>query len=180
MGGDYSEQFAIECLPGPPAPLEELVKHLISRAAIFALAGGVALAAAQAQNQPAQQPNAQPPRDGDYQDIWLASELTVNALTAWVQTASFRQEVAAQLPPEVNITALGIAADNERSVGQLELRHPDSDHLAVIAAVALPIKTRLVIRSGAMTATRWATAPPSEWPTSAAFSMPRASMKART
>jgi capsular polysaccharide biosynthesis protein len=72
-------------------------------------------------------------------DLLLASELTVNALTAWVQTASFRQEVAAQLPPEVNITALGIAADNERSVGQLELRHPDSDHLAVIAAVALDV-----------------------------------------
>jgi hypothetical protein len=87
----------------------------------------------------AQQPAAQPPRDGDYQDIWLASELTVNALTAWVQTASFRQEVAAQLPPDVNMAALSIAADNERSVGQLELRHPDADQLALIAAAALDV-----------------------------------------
>ena len=87
----------------------------------------------------AQQPAAQPPRDGDYQDIWLASELTVNALTAWVQTASFRQEVAAQLPPNVNMAALSIAADNERSVGQLELHHPDAEQLALIAAAALDV-----------------------------------------
>ncbi len=87
----------------------------------------------------AQQPAAQPPRDGDFQDIWLASELTVNALTAWIQTASFRQEIAEQLTSDAHLAALGIAADNERSVGQLTLSHPDADQLTLIAAAALDV-----------------------------------------
>ena len=34
-----------------------------------------------------------PARDGDYQDVWLASELTVNAFTDWVRSGSFREEI---------------------------------------------------------------------------------------
>ena len=31
-----------------------------------------------------------PRTDGDYQDIWLSSELTVNAFTDWVKGSSFK------------------------------------------------------------------------------------------
>lgn len=86
----------------------------------------------------AQRPEVQPPRDGDYQDIWLASELTVNALTAWVQTESFRQEIANVLGDDaVNLGALSIAADNQRSVGQIFLNYPNADQLAAIAQAAI-------------------------------------------
>ena len=88
----------------------------------------------------AQQPDAQPPRDGDFQDIWLASELTVNALTAWVQTESFRQEIAILVDdPAVNLGLLGIAADNQRSVGQLAMSYPDAEGLATIAGAAVEV-----------------------------------------
>lgn len=92
----------------------------------------------------AQQPDAQPPRDGDFQDIWLASELTVNALTAWVQTDSFRQEIGEILADDtMNLATLGIAADNQRSVGQLFLSHPDADQLTDMADAAIEVlKTR--------------------------------------
>jgi len=90
----------------------------------------------------AQQPEAMPPRDGDFQDIWLASELTVNALTAWVQTGSFRNEIAlktAENGLEIDPAAIGIAADNERSIGQLFLSWPDADQLAIIVQAALDV-----------------------------------------
>src|SRR4051794_9886776 len=63
-----------------------------------------------------------PGRDGDYQDVWLASELAVNAMTDWVRTSSFVQEIKAETDRQnvtINPAALGIAADNKRSVGQL-------------------------------------------------------------
>jgi hypothetical protein len=90
----------------------------------------------------AQQPEAMPPRDGDFQDIWLASELTVNALTAWVQTGSFRQEIALKAAGnglQIDPAAIGIAADNERSIGQLFLSWPDAGQLAIIAQAALDV-----------------------------------------
>lgn len=95
----------------------------------------------------AQQPDAQPPRDGDYQDIWLASELTVNALTAWVQTESFRREIAQVLDGQsIDLAVLGIRADNERSVGVIDLSHPDSAALQAIAQAAIEV---LQSRNGA-------------------------------
>jgi hypothetical protein len=63
----------------------------------------------------AQELAAIPDRNGDYQDVWLASELTVNALTAWVQTSSFKREVAlkaAERGLEIDLAGLGVAADN--------------------------------------------------------------------
>lgn len=87
----------------------------------------------------AQQPEALPPRDGDFQDVWLASEYTVNALTSWVQTSSFREEVAQAAAVDINQAALGITADNDRSVGQLFLSYPVADDLAVIADAALTV-----------------------------------------
>lgn len=90
----------------------------------------------------AQQLDAVPDRDGDYQDIWLASELTVNALTEWVQTSRFAQEVAAKAlenGSEIDATTLSIAADNERSVGQIFLIWPDEGQLKVITQAAIDV-----------------------------------------
>jgi hypothetical protein len=91
----------------------------------------------------AQVPDALPPRDGDFQDIWLASEYTVNALAAWTLTDGFRQEVARLAGDSVDTGRLGVAADNERSVGQLFLSYPDAAGLqaAIDAAVAV-LQTR--------------------------------------
>lgn len=83
------------------------------------------------------------PRDGDYQDVWLASEYTVNALTDWVRSSSFRAEIAKELetrsidPAEVG--RLDIAADNKRSVGGLYLSHPDQAVLEQITQAALTV-----------------------------------------
>jgi len=89
-----------------------------------------------------------PGRDGDYQDVWLASELTVNALTAWVQTTSFKREVAAKLAGqglEIDPFSLNIVGDNERSVGRLYISWPDEGQLPLIAQAALDV---LQTRSG--------------------------------
>ncbi len=84
-----------------------------------------------------------PERDGDYQDVWLASELAVNALTAWVQTNSFRQEMAVVLAKngatDINLDNLGLAADNQRSVGQLFLSWSDAAELQTITDAALTV-----------------------------------------
>jgi capsular polysaccharide biosynthesis protein len=82
------------------------------------------------------------PRDGDYQDVWLASELTVNALTDWVRSGSFRDEIRQQLETngsEIDLGALGVAADNKRSIGQLSLSYPDADQLAAITEAAIVV-----------------------------------------
>lgn len=89
-----------------------------------------------------QQLDAVPRADGDYQDIWLASELTVNAFTDWVKGGSFKQELAA-LVPDANLDALGIAADNARSIGQIALSYPTADGLQALgAAVVTVLSTR--------------------------------------
>ena len=91
----------------------------------------------------AQVPEALPPRDGDFQDIWLASEYTVNALAAWTLTDGFRQEVARLAGARLDAARLGIAADNERSVGQLFLSYPDAAGLqAAVDAAAEVLQTR--------------------------------------
>jgi capsular polysaccharide biosynthesis protein len=81
-------------------------------------------------------------RDGDYQDIWLASELTINALTDWVRSGSFINEIAARLK-DIDPSKIAVAADNKRSLGQLTLSYPDEAGLKAITAAALDIlKTR--------------------------------------
>lgn len=90
----------------------------------------------------AQQVDALPPRDGDLQDIWIASEYTVNALTSWVQTESFKREVALVAADQdmlINQPLLAIHADNQRSVGQLFLSYPDEAVLALIAQAAIDV-----------------------------------------
>ncbi len=90
----------------------------------------------------AQQLDAIPNRDGDYQDVWLASELTVNAFTDWIQSGRFKAQVVAEATArgvDVNPAALGLAADNERSIGQLFMSYPDADALAVLTVAATDI-----------------------------------------
>lgn len=85
-----------------------------------------------------------PNRDGDYQDVWLASELTVNALTDWVRTGSFIEEIRRQTAARgvnINPAALGIAADNRRSVGQIIFSYPDQAGLEAILAAAVEVLT---------------------------------------
>ena len=90
--------------------------------------------------------DAIPNRDGDYQDVWLASELTVNAFTEWVRTSKFAEEVALALREdglEVNPAALSISADNERSIGQIFVHWGNEEELVTIAdAVIVVLQTR--------------------------------------
>ena len=82
------------------------------------------------------------PRDGDYQDVWLASELAVNALTDWVRSSSFKDEIQQALSVQsitVEMAGLGIAADNKRSIGQLTMSYPDEKGLQTITQVAMDV-----------------------------------------
>ncbi len=88
----------------------------------------------------AQRPLEQLPPESDMQDVWLASELTVNALSAWARTESFRMEIRAV--PEIQIgdvVQLGIAADHQRSIGQIFLSHPNPQSLERIADSAIHV-----------------------------------------
>jgi capsular polysaccharide biosynthesis protein len=94
----------------------------------------------------AQEADAVPERDGDLQDLWLASELTVNAFTEWVRTSRFKDEVAlitATNGLEINPLALRIGADNQRSIGQVFINWHDETELRIIAdAVIVVMQTR--------------------------------------
>jgi hypothetical protein len=85
-----------------------------------------------------QQLSAIPRAEGDYQDIWLSSELTVNAFTDWVKGSSFKQELAA-IVPDANLDALGIAADNAHSVGRVYLSYPTSDGLQALGQATVTV-----------------------------------------
>lgn len=79
-----------------------------------------------------------PERDGDYTDVWQASEHTVDALTDWVRSASFREEIRAQMAAdEPSLAGLGIAADNARNIGVIYFSHPDGEALRTIVDSAL-------------------------------------------
>jgi capsular polysaccharide biosynthesis protein len=92
----------------------------------------------------AQNLEAIPRSEGDYQDIWLSSELTVNALTDWITSSSFADEVAAHLQTQGLELPAGsligrFAADNERSIGQVFISWSDETQLAAIAAAAIAV-----------------------------------------
>ena len=87
----------------------------------------------------AQETSNLPNRDGDFQDVWLASEFVVNAFTDWVKSSSFRGELAAMLGDDVDLSQLDIQADNDRSIGQVFLSHPDAEQLETIASAAITI-----------------------------------------
>ncbi len=83
-----------------------------------------------------------PERDGDYQDVWLASELTVNAFTDWIRSSSFPSEVAAVLREtglDIDPAALAFAADNERSTGRIYINWHDAGELEAITEAALRV-----------------------------------------
>ena len=81
-----------------------------------------------------------PERDGDYTDVWLASEHTVDALTDWSRSSSFREEMrAALVDSDVSMDSLVIAADNARNVGVIYFSHRDQAALAAITDAAVLI-----------------------------------------
>jgi len=89
---------------------------------------------------------AVPRADGDYQDIWRASELTVDAFTDWVRGNAFAAEVA-DLSAQTGFTfdplTLAVGADNEGVVGRLYLSWPNADQLTFITeAVITVLETR--------------------------------------
>lgn len=90
----------------------------------------------------AQQLDAIPNRDGDYQDVWLASELTVNAMTDWVQSSGFAAATAAaaaQRGLTIDPAQIAIAADNERSIGQVFISWNDADQLAILTEAVIEV-----------------------------------------
>lgn len=81
-------------------------------------------------------------RDGDYQDVWLASEYVVNAFTDWIKSSTFRAELATLLDEDIDLSQLGIATDNGLSpdgIGQVQMSYPDAAILAQIAAAAIEV-----------------------------------------
>ena len=79
-----------------------------------------------------------PQREGDFQDVWIASEYLVNGMTDWVRGNTFRNELRARLP-DLDVDALGISSDNSRSVGQVQLSHYDAEQLDALAQVSVSI-----------------------------------------
>ncbi|MDX2162727.1 MAG: hypothetical protein SF162_15515 [bacterium] len=85
-----------------------------------------------------------PRSEGDYQDIWLSSEYTVNAFSEWVTGGRFKDAVTLALSEQgitINPAALSIAADNERSVGEIFLNYPDSTGLEAAATAVIDVLT---------------------------------------
>lgn len=78
-------------------------------------------------------------RDGDYQDIWLASEFVVNAFTDWVRSSSFREELITEIGDEELLQGLNIASDNNRSIGTVYMSHPDREALEELADAAIDV-----------------------------------------
>lgn len=78
-------------------------------------------------------------RDGDYQDVWLASEFVVNAFTDWVQSTSFRDELETEVGNADLLAGLGIAANNDRSIGIVYMSHPDELALTRLESAAITV-----------------------------------------
>ncbi len=83
--------------------------------------------------------DAIPDREGDFQDVWRASELTVNALTDWIQSTRFSAEVRDLLVERGTPidAAPAFRADNDNNVGILYADWHDSDELAALMDAAL-------------------------------------------
>lgn len=95
----------------------------------------------------AQSLEAIPRTEGDYQDIWLSSELTVNAFTEWIRGTSFKEEViaaAARQGVTIDPNTFPMFADNARSVGRIDIGYPTAEGLDAISAA---IKEVLTTRS---------------------------------
>lgn len=85
-----------------------------------------------------------PARDGDYQDVWLASELTVNAFSEWISSMRFADEVSRvlmQQGEDIPATSLQgrFITDNARSVGVIYISWTDAQALRHIAEAAIEV-----------------------------------------
>lgn len=90
----------------------------------------------------AQQLNAIPDRDGDFQDVWLASELTVNAFSEWIRSSQFAAEVRAALAAEgleIAPGAFSLMTDNDRSVGVIAINGADASEVESVALAAIRV-----------------------------------------
>lgn len=86
--------------------------------------------------------NGLPRPDGNYEDVWISSELLVNAFSDWLKGSTFKDELAKALPgvdSAFNPALLAVAADNDRAVGTVTFAYPDSAILDAIAAATIPI-----------------------------------------
>lgn len=83
-----------------------------------------------------------PRPDGNYEDVWISSELLVNAFSDWLKGSTFRDELAQALAgqqPAFDPARLAVAADNDRAVGMVTFSYPDAAVLQAIAEAAVPI-----------------------------------------
>ncbi|NDJ63295.1 MAG: hypothetical protein GYB67_19400 [Chloroflexi bacterium] len=88
--------------------------------------------------------DAIPRTEGDYQDIWRSSELTVDAFTRWVTGNLFAEEVAVVAQAALDNTpidpaVLSIVGSNEGVVGRLDITWGDADQLAALAEAAVVV-----------------------------------------
>lgn len=84
--------------------------------------------------------DAIPNRDGDYQDVWLASELTVNAFTDWVLGSRFQTMVREHLAEQgLEVGGFSVSAENEKSAGKITLGSGDEAELTAITTAVVEI-----------------------------------------
>lgn len=86
---------------------------------------------------PAFQAFARP--SGDYQDLWIAAQYTVDAFTDWVRGNQFADAVIAEANRAGAGAAPGslrVAADSEDSLGQLIMSHENAETLAALQTAA--------------------------------------------
>jgi capsular polysaccharide biosynthesis protein len=80
--------------------------------------------------------------EGDLQDIWEASYKLVEALTAWIRTSSFRDEVASSATAKglsIDGGQLQIVSDNQRPIGQITIYWHDVDELDQIINAVIDV-----------------------------------------
>lgn len=78
--------------------------------------------------------------DGDLQDVWEASYKLVEAMTAWIRTSSFKEQVALTATAKglpIHAGQVNIVSDNQRPIGQITLYWHDADELLMIADAVL-------------------------------------------
>ena len=97
--------------------------------------------------------DALPERDGDYQDVWRASELAVNAFTEWIVSSSFADEVGALLAERGDITiepALlrgKFIGENFNSIGRMTINWPGQGEAARAELVAITDAALVVLQT---------------------------------
>lgn len=86
--------------------------------------------------------DALPRPEGNYEDVWVSSELLVNAFSDWLKGSTFRDELGAALAAQnipFNPAGLSVAADNDRAVGMVSFTYPDADTLVAIGGATIDI-----------------------------------------